>query len=187
MLAMKLARQGGYTLTELIAAGAIALVLAATAVPNFAGMLDALAMRSATDELFAAVQHTRAQAIALNTRVMLAPVSGDDDWAQGWAVFVDLDQDRRPGEGDRILMQRGPLKPGIRISGVFSTQASPAYLAYNGVGRACSATSSTVARFGTFTLRQDESVRRINISMAGRARVCDPARDDDCGGNDDAP
>lgn len=179
-------RQRGHTLTELIAAGAITLVLAATAAPNFAGMLDALAMRSATDELFAAVQHTRAQAIALNTRVMLAPLSGDD-WEQGWAVFVDADQDRRPGDGDRILMQRGPLKPGIRISGVFSIQPSPAYLAYNGMGRACSATSSMVARFGTFTLRQDDAVRRIKISMAGRARVCDPARDDNCGGSDDAP
>lgn len=179
-------RQRGYTLTELIVAGAITLVLAATAVPNFAGMMDALAMRNATGELFAAVQHTRAQAIALNTQVMLAPLSGDD-WVQGWAVFVDTDQDRRPGGSDRILMQRGPLKPGIRISGVFSTQPSPAYLAYNGMGRACSATSSMVARFGTFTLRQDESVRRIKISMAGRARVCDPSRDDNCGGNDDAP
>lgn len=180
-------RQHGFTLTELIAAGAITLVLAAAAMPNFAGMLDTLAMRSATDELFAAVQHTRAQAIALNTRVMLAPLSGDEDWAQGWAVFIDMDQDRRPGDGDRILMQRGPLRPGIRISGIFSTQPSPAYLAYNGMGRACSATSSMVARFGTFTLRQDEAVRRIKISMAGRARVCDPARDDNCGGSDDAP
>lgn len=182
---MKLECQRGHTLTELIVAGAITLVLAATAIPNFGGMIDALAMRSATDELFAAVQHTRAQAIAQNARVMLAPLSADGDWAQGWAVFIDTDQDRRPGESDRILMQRGPLKPGIRISSVFSTQPSPAYLAYNGMGRACSATSSMAARFGTFTLRQEDAVRRIKISMAGRARVCDPARDDDCGGDDD--
>lgn len=180
-------QQRGFTLMELMAAASITLVLAAVAAPNFAGLLDALALRSATDELFAAVQHTRAQALARNTRILLAPLGENGDWAAGWAVFIDSDDDRRPGDGDEILLQRGPLKPGIVASAAFSTQPHPPYLAYNGTGRACAATNSMVARFGTLTLEQGDAVRRIKISMLGRARVCNPALDDSCGGDSDAP
>lgn len=180
-------RQRGFTLTELMAAGAIALVLAAAAAPNYAGLLDALALRSATDELFAAVQHARAQALARNTRVLLAPLGEGGDWADGWAVFIDHDDDRRPGDGDEIILRRGPLKPGIVARATFSTQPSPPYIAYNGTGRACAATNSMVARFGSLTLEQGDAVRRIKISMLGRARVCNPALDDSCGGGDAAP
>lgn len=177
-------RQRGFTLTELMAAGAITLVLAAVAAPNYAGLLDALALRTATDELFAAVQHTRAQALARNTRVMLAPLGENGDWADGWAVFIDRNGDRLPNEGDEIILRRGPLKPGIVARAAFSTQPSPPYIAYNGSGRGCSATNSMVARFGTLTLEQGEAVRRIKISMLGRARVCNPEYDDSCGGGD---
>ena len=177
-------RQRGFTFTELMAAGSIMLVLAAAAAPNFASLLDTLALRTATDELFAAVQHTRAQALARNTRVLLAPLGEDGDWADGWAVFIDRDDDRRPGEGDEVILRRGPLKPGIVARATFSTQPSPPYLAYNGSGRACSATNSMVARFGTLTLEQGEAIRRIRISMLGRARVCNPSYDDSCGDSD---
>lgn len=180
-------RQRGFTLTELMVTGSLALVLAAVAVPNYASLLDAMALRTATDELFAAVQHTRAQALARNTRVLLAPLGEDGDWADGWAVFIDHDDDRRPGDGDEIILQRGPLKPGIVARATFSTQPSPPYIAYNGTGRACAATNSMIARFGSVTLEQGDSVRRIKISMLGRARVCNPAYDDSCGGASATP
>lgn len=176
-------RQRGFTLTELMAAGSIMIVLAAVAAPNYASLLDALALRTATDELFAAVQYTRAQALARNTRVLLAPLGEEGDWADGWAVFIDSDDDRRPGEGDEIILQRGPLKPGIVARAAFSTQPSPPYIAYNSTGRACAATNSMIARFGSLTLQQGDAVRRIKISMLGRARVCNPAYDDSCGGD----
>ena len=180
-------REQGFTLMELMVTASLTLVLAAVAAPNYAGLLDSLALRTATDELFAAVQHTRAQALARNTRVMLAPLGEDGDWADGWAVFIDNDGDRRPGEDDEIILRRGPLKPGIVARATFSTQPSPPYLAYNGTGRACAATNSMVARFGSLTLEQGDAVRRIKISMLGRARVCNPAYDDSCGGDSAAP
>ncbi|HEU4851124.1 MAG TPA: GspH/FimT family pseudopilin [Telluria sp.] len=182
-----MSRQGGFTLTELLATAAIALVLGAVAVPSFRGVLDGIALRGATDELFSAVQFTRAQAIARNARVLLAPAGEGGDWAKGWAVFVDADGDRRPGEGDEILLLRGPLARGISASASFSSQQSPPYLAYNGGGRACAATNSMVARFGSLTLQQGEAVRRIKISMLGRARVCNPAHDRTCGGDSGVP
>lgn len=185
MLAMR--REHGFTLMELMVTASLALVLAAVAAPNFRGLLDSVALRTATDELFAAVQYTRAQAIARNARVMLAPLGDDGDWTDGWAVFIDHDGDRIPGEEDEIIQRRGPLDPGISAGATFSSQPDPPYLAYNGTGRACAATNSMVARFGSLTLAQGDAVRRITISMLGRARVCNPARDDSCGGDSPAP
>lgn len=180
-------RQRGFTLAETMFAAAITLILGAMAVPTFKSLLDGIALRTATDELFSAVQYARAQAISRNARVLLAPLGDGDDWTQGWAVFIDADEDLRPGEDDEMLLQRGPLAAGIAASATFSTQPSPAYLAYNGMGRACAATNSMVARFGSLTLEQGDAVRRIKISMLGRARVCNPAYDRTCGGDSGVP
>jgi type IV fimbrial biogenesis protein FimT len=168
-------RQRGFTLTELLATAAITLVLGAVAVPSFRSVMDGIALRGAEEIAEDGGPH------------LLAPSDEDGDWAGGWTVFIDADDDRRPGEDDEVLLRRGPLAHGISASASFSSQPSPPYLAYNGGGRACAATNSMVARFGSLTLYQGAAVRRIKISMLGRARVCNPAHDRTCGGDSGVP
>ena len=170
----------GFTLTEVMAAMAITLIVCALGAPGMMSMLGRIELRSAASDLFGAVQFTRAQAIERNARVLLAPRHGAGDWSGGWAVFIDANGDRRPGPGDEILLARGPLPPGLAVQARFGGEASASYIAYNGAGRSCSAASSMAPRWGSVTLERAGQARRITINMLGRARVCDPGRDGAC-------
>lgn len=176
---MKAAR--GFTLAEVMVALAITLIVIGIGAPGMASLMRRIQLRTTASDLYGAVQFTRAQAIERNTRVLLAPRTSGDDWSGGWVVFVDADGDRRPGPGDDVLLARGPLPPGTTTHVKFSGPASPSYIAYNGAGRSCSASSSMAARWGSVTLEGAGQARRITINMLGRARMCEPGHDSACG------
>ena len=170
--------KAGFSLPELLVVLAIAALMAGIALPDYRQMIRAQQLKAAANDLFGAIDLARTQAIARGRRVQLVPLDvAGNDWSGGWVVFVDQDGDRRPGPGEEVIQRyRAPAK-GIAVAAVFSSQQGAAYLAYNGMGRSCSDTSSQAARFGTLSLVQGGQIRRIKINMLGRARLCDPARD----------
>ena len=175
----------GFTLVELLTALAIGATLLALALPDLDGLIRAQQLRGAAVDLFEAVKLARSQAIARNTLVKLAPRdAAGNDWAQGWTVFADRDGDGVAGPGDEIIAVHGPLAPGLRFHFAFAGPAPPYYIAYNGAGRSCGDANSTAARPGTLSLFHGDALRRIKINMLGRARLCDPAREDNCDGAD---
>ena len=172
----------GFSMIELMTVLAIAAILAAAALPNMGAVLRAQRLKIAVNDLSGSIGMTRAQALARNTRVQMRPRDPlGADWSRGWTVFVDSDGDSAPGPGDEILAEHGALADGIAIRFAFSSAAAPFYIAYNGAGRSTS-NKSDAARFGTVSLFQGQAIRRIKINMLGRARICDPARDDACEG-----
>ena len=175
-------RGRGFSLPELMTVLAIAAILAALALPNMGALLRAQRLKVAANDLFGAIGATRAQALARNTHVQMAPRDPlGADWTRGWTVFVDRDGDGAPGAGDDILSEHAPLAHGVAIRFAMTSAAAPFYIAYNGAGRSTSR-QSDAARFGTISLFQDAAIRRIKINMLGRARICDPARDAACEG-----
>lgn len=176
----------GFSLLELAIVLAIAAVMMGIALPDLRQMVRAQQLKAAANDLFGAVSLARTQAIARGRRVQLVPGdAGGRDWSRGWVVFIDDDGDRRPGDGEEVILRRGPLAAGIAVDAAFSGQQGAAYLAYNSMGRSCSDTSSLAARWGTLSLVQDRQIRRIKINMLGRARLCDPAKDGaNCAGAD---
>jgi type IV fimbrial biogenesis protein FimT len=176
-------KQSGVTLVELLVVLALAGTLLGVAAPSYHDMLRRQQLRAAVNDLVAAIDLTRSQALARGRPVMLTPREpGGIDWQLGWVVFVDADGNRRPGVDEPMLFQRGPLPDGVRMAAAFSSNAPPAYLAYNGAGRSCSAGNSLAARWGTLSLALGDNARNIKINMLGRLRVCDPAVDPDCTG-----
>jgi len=172
----------GVGLPELMTVLAVAAILAALALPDMGAFLRAQRLKVATGDLFGSIGMARAQALARNAMVQVTPRDPlGADWSRGWTVFVDRDDDGRPGAGDEILFEHAPVAGGIAIGFAFSAAAAPFYIAYNGAGRSTSNTSAA-ARFGTLSLFQGGAIRRIKINMLGRARICDPARDATCSG-----
>jgi len=177
------ARHGrGFSLPELMTVLTIAAILAAMALPDMGAVLRAQRLKIAVNDLFGSIGMARAQALARNARVQMMPRDPlGADWSRGWTVFVDRDADGVPGVADEILAEHAPLAPGIATHFAFTSAAAPFYIAYNGAGRS-TRNNSDAARFGTVSLFQDGAIRRIKINMLGRARICDPARDDACEG-----
>lgn len=171
-------RGRGFSLAELLVVIAIAAILVGIALPSLSGAIRRYQLKATVSDLHGAINLTRSQAIARGSRVQLAPLAeGGADWAGGWVVFVDADGDRRPGPGDEVIASHGPVPDGIVIRFNFTSNRIPYYIAFNGNGRSCSATSSLSARWGTLSLHQDGEIRRIRINMLGRVRVCDPRRE----------
>lgn len=176
-------RCSGLSLAELVVVLAMVAVTAAVAAPNLHQLVRGQQLRSAASALHGAILLTRSQAIARNARVKLTPNDeAGRDWSRGWTVYVDRDNDRQPGPDDEILAVHAPLPDGLQVGYSFTSPAPPQYIAYNGAGRSCSDTNSAAARLGTLSLFHGGGVRRIKINMLGRARLCNPAREDGCDG-----
>lgn len=178
-----MARNSGFTLIELMAVLALAVIVLAVGAPNLIELVRVQQIKTATSDVYSALALARAQAMARNERVEIVPKGENGtDWANGWTVFVDRDGNRLPGPGDEIIAAHGPLARGVSTAFSFTSAAPPYYIAYNGAGRSCSDTSGASARMGTLSLFDGSLVRRIKINMLGRARICDPARDSTCDG-----
>jgi len=158
----KLNANAGVTVVELLVVLAIAGILLSVAVPAYQQVVRRQQLRAAVTDLVAALDLTRSQAIARGRVVMLAPLErGGEDWTGGWIVFLDADGNRRPDAGEAVIFQRGPLPDGVRVGMAFTSTAPPAYVAYNGMGRSCSATNSLAARWGTLSLALGGDARNI--------------------------
>jgi type IV fimbrial biogenesis protein FimT len=186
---MSAAAQRGVTFPELAVVLAISAVMISVALPDVRALIRAYQLKVAVNDLFGAIDLARTQAIARGRRVQLVPAGdGAADWSGGWVVFVDQDGDRRPDEGEDVILRHGPAAGGIAIAAAFSSQQGSPYLAYNSMGRSCTDASSLAARWGTLSLVQGGQIRRIKINMLGRARICNPARDGaSCGAGGEGP
>jgi type IV fimbrial biogenesis protein FimT len=171
-----IALRRGHSLVELMTVLAIAALLLALAVPGLQAIIAQQRLRTAQNDLFAAIHLTRSQAITRGSRVMLMPQdAAATDWTQGWVVFIDSNGNQRLDPAEERIFQQGPVGAGISIKFAFSPGPVRQYIAYNGEGRSCSAASSQAAHWGTLSLFQGSAIRRIKINMLGRVRACDPA------------
>jgi len=148
-------------------------ILCASALPELSNMLAGRQLRSASADLLAAINDTRAQAIARRRVVTLLAENGN--WQQGWLIVIDANANRSPDEGEAVLFRRMPPSGRLLVRSRFTDNTAPAYISYNAAGRSCRAAHPNAANFGTITLELAGAQRNIKINMQGRARLCDPA------------
>jgi type IV fimbrial biogenesis protein FimT len=173
MLAMT--RRSGLTLIELLVVLALAAILLGAAARAFQQSLQRMRLQAAANDLQAAINLTRSQAMARGAKVLMAPLApSGTDWQLGWAIFIDRNGNRRPDPGEPLIHRHDALRADLTIATRFTTGGAPDYIAYNAAGRTCRADNSLAARWGTLTLTQGDQARSLIINMLGRVRVCDP-------------
>lgn len=167
--------RGGFTLLELMLTLAIVAILLCGALPSCRALLQRQQLRTAVNDLYGAVEMTRALAMSRAGIVVLTPRGGQ--WEQGWTVFADRDGDGVPGPGEETIFEQGALADGIHIRMQFTGSPGTRYIAYNAGGRSCRADKSQTARWGTLTLEAGPQQYLLRINMLGRPRMCDPKKD----------
>lgn len=167
-------RRAGLSLTELLITLGIVSLLAAITLPGFGAMLDRVRLITLVAQFQEAISLARAEALRRRTRVDLIPLR-DANWASGWQVLIDADNDHLAGAEDTVL-HRGPIPPpGLRIDA--RLRDPKAYLAFDASGRPRSAASSAVPQIGSLLFVAGHEQRKLIISFLGRVRICDPVRD----------
>lgn len=164
----------GFTLIELLLVLAIAALLLTFAVPSFTHLIQEQRLRTSVNDLFYAIERTRAEAIKRNRIVQLAPNDGHN-WAQGWHIYMNSNN-QAYRDGDTILLTRTALGNGIRIDR-HASDTKQNYIAYNGSGRSITRNGATQAGSWRLSLPSNTSTRIIIINFQSRTRVCNPAHD----------
>jgi type IV fimbrial biogenesis protein FimT len=113
------ARSRGFTLIEMAVTTTIASVLAAAAVPSFSHSIGRQRLTMTTNELNATFSFARSEALARGDRVAVTPLAAGD-WASGWRVFHDANDNGALDAGDRVLREFAAPSQGISIDGIGS-------------------------------------------------------------------
>jgi type IV fimbrial biogenesis protein FimT len=103
---MNMERENGFTLIELLITIVVISVLLAAGVPAFQDFIKNNRLTAQTNELVAAIQLARSEAVKRSTNTIIcASVNGTscsdnkNDWGKGWIVFSDLNQNDDPDTG----------------------------------------------------------------------------------------
>jgi len=167
-------RPRGFSVIELMVAMAVAVVLAAIAVPSFSALSARNDLATATNATRGALLAARQAAVTQGRPVALcagSPAAGcTGDWSAGrWLVFRDADHGGDLDDGEAVL-QSGQLPDGARVDGNGPLRTA---LVYVPVGHAEWAGGG----FGAGRLRVcvehdiNPNARELVISASGRVRL----------------
>jgi type IV fimbrial biogenesis protein FimT len=178
-------KNAGFTLIELMVTMVVGAILMAVGVPSVRTFLRNAELTSASNNLIAAVNAARGEAMKRGSNAMVIPKPGIG-WNSGWVVFIDQNRNGQYDAGADITIfeQSLPADTSLAVSG------SAAYLLFDASGYA----KTTAGGFGatTMTIKRTDvtdfsQIRRIKVAQTGRVRGCKPAAnsDPDCSDADD--
>jgi prepilin-type N-terminal cleavage/methylation domain-containing protein len=106
----------GITLVELLVVVAVAAILAAIGIPAYQGLLAQNRVSAAANNLLAAMQQARSEAVRYSRTASVCPratdatcadASGSNPWNNGWLVLADR------GSGPVVVAVYAPVHPNV--------------------------------------------------------------------------
>lgn len=160
----------GFTLVELIITLVIASILIAVAVPGYYMVVENNRIADMTNRLTSSFNLARVEAIKRGARVSVCPAANQSfnscgsatQWAQGWIIFVDADENNSIDNNSNILQISEALPEN---SSVVSTGSIVSYDS-NGFLASAAITMNLTATYCT-----GKNARQLNIATSGRLNL----------------
>jgi type IV fimbrial biogenesis protein FimT len=153
---------------------AVIAILAIVAIPNLRDFVHNNRLRAASNELTAALQAARMEAIRLNSRALVcrsadgATCAGSNGNWTGWVVLADLDKDG--AADDRV--RSGTLNPAVQVSTSVAIENGTITFFPDGLARGANTLpldASIGACIQPSGLAQNRRI--VRLSTGGRLRV----------------
>lgn len=154
---------------------AVAAILVTVAVPSFRTLIQNNRLTTEINEYLTSLSIARSEAVKRADRVTIC-ISSDGaacittgDWAQGWIIFIDSDNDATVDAGEEILRVHGALSIGTTLIGSADVDD---YISYESDGS--SQTTAAAVQSGTIILCDDRGSgngKGIELNATGRART----------------
>ena len=186
-------KYSGFTLVELMITLFIVGILLTVGVPSLKSFMQSNQLIAATNELISALHVARSEAIKSNSRVTIcssddgATCSGDDDWTDGWIVFVDADGDlsgtgavcTAPNTDCLLRIHDGFTDNQLTVSGEDANSADITSFTFTSRGMPKATTGATQSGIFSICSLDDGGntigSRAVVLSLSGRVRVSDNA------------
>lgn len=163
--------KNGFSLLELLFTIVLASILLLIAIPAYKSLISQNRSITETDQLIAAINFARSEAIKRHSIVTLCKSndgsSCSGQWQDGWIVFVDKSAKGQVQAKDDILQVYKSLSKNYLLA--WNGSRSESYLQIGPTG-------STHGQDGTFVLCEKNSAKpakAVVVSQAGRVRVDD--------------
>jgi type IV fimbrial biogenesis protein FimT len=156
----------GFTLPELLTSLAVLSVLASIAMTGGQQFIANQQLVTASDKLAASLTYARSESIKRQNAVMVDNIDGD--WASGWQIFVDSNDNGQLDEGEPLLYQQAPHPGSVIAKGNTPVRR---YIRYTSLGNAKMLSGAFQA--GTLSICHasgSHAVRRLVLSASGRLR-----------------
>lgn len=170
-------RQCGFTLVELMITLIVSATLLALAVPSFTFTTRSNRLTTTTNEVVAALNFTRSEAVKRSQTVTIRRSGGQ--WENGWDVFTDVNGNGSfdVSDNDTVLRTYGPLSETFMLS---ADAAFATFVTYRATGVTTNTGSFVVCDNADGNgLPETNTSRMILVSTIGRVSI---ARDADKNG-----
>lgn len=162
-------QQSGFTLLELLITLVISAVLILMALPNFNNLVQSSRITAASQELQNAISLGRSTALSTNSRTIL--VATNNQWQDGWTLFIDANNDGDLSE-DETVVRVGEKQQGIVTE---ASQPMNSYISFIGTGmsRQKSTTSAGAILAGHIKICPENKGggHKLILSGGGRTRL----------------
>jgi len=162
---MKKAQQNAFTLLELMATLAIVVIFSMFALPSMSEFIKNERLTTQINSLVASLQRARSEAILRHLPVTVCSSSNgtactDDNWQDGWIVFVDVNGDAAVDAEDEILQAQAQLNGDTNLG----SSSGDTRIVYDSRGF----TPNTNLTFSLCDDRGSSYGKSISISNTGR-------------------
>jgi len=187
-------RSRGFTLIELLVVVGLIAVMLMIAVPSFTSFISNYRATAAVNDLLQGITLTRSEALKRGRRVVMLPnlangtPSASGSWANGWTVFVDLNNNLTMETTDTMIFKHGKLPSSTVVAAVGSSTlpfADANYVSFDGTGYPRTVAGSQLnggVRLTDTIASNTPNVRTICLANFGRPRVVRDTPTESCSG-----